>query len=112
MTFKKLLMIPLLAAIPAVTGCGTDCKDICEDANDCPGVTEKADCDKQCDAAEKLADDAGCKDQYDDLVDCAGGEDVCKEDNTACAKEGTAYGSCIGKYCADTAHEAECTAAF
>ena len=102
MTFKKLLMIPLLLALPAFTGCsGGDCKSLCEDRNDCAGV-EKVDCSATCDESEKLAEDADCKDQYDDFLDCADGEDVCKVDNTACSKESSAYISCILTYC--TAH--------
>lgn len=97
MTFKKLLMISLFAAIPAVTGCGgDDCESVCEDANDCPGAT-KQDCAKSCDAAEKAAKDAGCEDQFNDMWDCAGGEDVCKADSNACSKEASALFSCLCK---------------
>jgi hypothetical protein len=109
MTFKKLLMIPLLAAIPAVTGCGSDCKSICEDRNDCPGVTTKADCDKTCDDAEKQAKDLGCEDQYDDFIDCAGDEDVCKSDSSACSKEAAAMLNCITAYCTAHSTSAACS---
>ena len=96
MTFKKLLLIPLLAALPAVTGCGSDCKSACEDRNDCPGVT-KVDCDKTCDDAEKQAKDIGCEDQYDDFIDCAADQDACKADANACAKETEAFFTCACK---------------
>lgn len=99
MNFKKFLMIPLFAALPLVTGCGNDCKSACEDGNDCPGVTMKADCDKVCDDAEKLADDASCSDQYDDLMSCASDQDACKPDANACKSETEKMIACMTPYC-------------
>ena len=109
MNFKKLLMIPLLAAMPAIAGCGgDDCKSVCEDRNDCSGV-EKQDCDKTCEESDKMAEDMGCKDQYDDVWDCAGDEDVCKEDSTACAEEVSKWLSCATAYCTAHSTAAACT---
>jgi len=98
MTFKKLLLIPFLAILPALTGCGSDCESVCEDANDCPGATKTPDCGKQCDESEKAADKLGCKDQWNDVWDCAGDEDVCKADSgKACEKELNALSTCVCK---------------
>jgi hypothetical protein len=97
MNFNKLLIVPFLAF--AVTACGNDCVSSCEDANECPGVTTKIDCDDFCDKMEKLAEDADCSDQYDDLVSCGSDQDACKENNTACTSEQDAYSKCLTPYC-------------
>jgi len=108
MNFKKLLMISLLTAIPAVTGCGSDdCESVCEDSNDCDGAT-KQDCGKVCEESDKAAKDVGCEDEYDDLWDCAGDEDVCKPDQSACSKEAAAMIECFQKYCSAHATAAQC----
>jgi hypothetical protein len=98
MNFYKFLIVPFLAV--AVTACGNDCKSACEDGNECPGVTTKVDCDDQCDKGEKLAEDADCSDQYDDLVGCfADQDDICKPAADACKAELTAASACITPYC-------------
>jgi len=109
MNFKKLLMIPLFAAMAALTGCGgNDCKSVCEDANDCDGA-EKVDCGKQCDELEKAAKETDCEDEFDDLWDCAGDEDVCKADSSACSSEASAMVNCVVKYCTAHSTAAACT---
>jgi hypothetical protein len=109
MNFNKLLIVPFLAF--AATACGNDCKSICEDTNDCPGVTTKKDCDDLCDKMETLNDDASCSDQYDDAMSCqADQDDQCKDSGTACEKEGTAWFACIMPYCMNAAHTAQCSA--
>lgn len=107
MNFKKFLIIPVLALFPAITGCGDDCKSQCEDANECAGVTTKADCDDLCDKLEKLAEDADCSDQWDDLASCGSDQDACKDAGDACKSESDAYGACITPYC--TKNPTACT---
>jgi hypothetical protein len=111
MIFKKLLMVVLLAALAALTGCGTSCTSVCEDSHACPG--EKAvDCEHACDEAENVADASKCSGQYDDLKSCLGDmEDICSTKDTSCAAKTNAYVGCVLPYCMNAAHTSECTAA-
>ena len=112
MNFKKFLMIPLFAALPLVTGCGNDCKSVCEDSNDCAGRTTKVDCDKFCDDSKQIAEDADCSDKYDDAWDCgAGVDDVCKADDTSCSSEYSALQACVLPYCMKAENQTKCLAA-
>lgn len=114
MTWKNLILVPFLALVPAIVGCGADCEDVCEKANECPGDDDD-DCGKVCSEAETLSENAGCEDQFDDYISCIDDEDdVCVEPGTTdlskipCASEATAYGTCVGKYCATHESEAGC----
>ena len=93
MNLKKLLIVPMLGLSLFAVGCGADCVSVCEDANDCEGVEEKADCDKECEAAEK----AGCEDQADELAGCIDDQDdICKIDFTKdCKSEASALAKCM-----------------
>ena len=97
----KNLIISLGAAAllsAAVVGCGgADCESLCEDAKSCEGASQSVDCQASCDKTEKLNDAAGCTSQYDDMLSCADGADVC--DANACKSEAEAYGKCITDYC-------------
>jgi hypothetical protein len=98
MNLRKLTIVPMLAMALFAVGCGDDCESACEDAKECDGATAEmkdADCEKQCEDFRKLAADAGCEDQYDDAWSCASGEDVCEEDNDACAAEAKAFSDCM-----------------
>jgi len=97
MTLKNALVsFGLMAFIGAFTvGCGADCESLCEDGNECEGAVKNDDCAGSCEKAEKAAEDAGCSDEYDDLVSCAGDQDdVCKPEEGACSSELTAYSKC------------------
>ena len=108
--FKKLLVVPLLAALPAITGCGVSCDSVCEDKNECPGVT-KVNCDDSCGKSETLAEDAGCDDQYHDMINCLGDmDDVCSEKDTSCDPKISAYFNCALPYCMNASHAAQCKA--
>ena len=110
MTFKSLLIIPLLAAIPVVTGCGGSCDSVCDDAQDCPGAT-KVNCDDACGKSETLAEDAGCSDQYDDMINCLGDmNDICSDKDTSCDSKVSAYVGCALPYCMNASHAAQCEA--
>jgi hypothetical protein len=103
MTWKNLILVPFLALTPVIVGCGADCEDVCEKANDeCEGTDD--DCSKSCSQAEDLAEKAGCEDQFDDFVSCADdADDICADDS--CESELNAYGSCVVSYC--TSHQTE-----
>ena len=114
MTWKNLILVPFLALTPVIVGCGADCEDVCEEAQDCPGADDDEDCSKICEDAESLNEDAGCEDAFDDYISCIDDEDdICVEDETdiskiPCSSEATAYGTCVGKYCASHQTEAAC----
>src|SRR5262245_60191597 len=98
MNLKKIMMVPMLALSLFAVGCGADCESVCEDAKDCDNASDEAkdvDCAKTCEDGQKAAEKAGCEEEWDDLWSCAGGEDVCEEDNDACDSEVEAYGKCI-----------------
>ena len=110
MTLRKVATVPFMAVALFLAGCGADCAGNCEDAKDCDGVTDEEkdlDCDKFCESFEKLAEDADCEDEWDDLMSCVS-DDVCADD--ACTSENEKYGECIGKYCTD--HAEECASAI
>lgn len=110
MTFKTLLIIPLLAALPALTGCGASCESVCEDQNECPAAT-KVDCEDSCRKSEKLSEDADCSAQYDDMIDCMGDmSDVCSVKDTSCDPKISAYVGCTLPYCMNANHAAQCQA--
>ena len=98
MNLKKITIVPMLAMALFAVGCGADCESLCEDAKDCDDASDEvkdADCAKSCEDAQKAVEKAGCEDQYDDLISCAGGEDVCDPDSDACASESKAFTKCM-----------------
>lgn len=106
MTWKNLILVPFLALVPAIVGCGADCEDVCEKANECEG--EDDDCGDVCGDAEELNEKAGCEDSFDDFVSCSDdADDICKEDN--CTSELQAYGTCVTKYCTEHPTDSSCT---
>jgi hypothetical protein len=98
MNLKKITMVPMLAMALFAVGCGADCESLCEDAKECDGAEQDVDCAKSCEDAQKAAEDAGCEDEYDDVVSCAGDQDdICKPDADACKSESEAFGKCLAK---------------
>jgi hypothetical protein len=111
MNFKKILFVPLLALLPAITACGNNCSDVCEDQKKCKDANASANCDDFCDKGDDLADNADCKDQWDDVIDCgADQDDVCSDTDKSCDAKFTAFFTCVTPYCSNAAHLAECTA--
>jgi hypothetical protein len=111
----RALLVPLLALLPVVSGCGGyDCNDGCSDGKSCANSTTKnLDCGSFCDGIKKLNDEADCANKWDDYTKCVGDQkDKCSVltgDSMACDSELSAYGLCIAPYCSDAAHTAECT---
>lgn len=106
MTWKTLVVVPLLALMPLVTGCGADCESLCEDSNEkCEG--ENLDCADVCGDLESLNEKGGCEDSYDEAVSCRGDQDdICKKD--VCTSEDAAYTQCVFKYCSAHPTDASC----
>ena len=114
MDLRKMMVVCAVALSGLAVGCKSDtCKSTCEDAKKCSDATatDKArDCGKFCDDVDNLSDSANCNSQKDKLVDCEDGADAC--DANACASQQTAWGTCIGVYCAAHSNDANCTAVF
>lgn len=85
------------ALLFTATGCSEPCVSGCEAAKDCDGASQDTDCEKSCADSAKLAEDAGCSSEYDDVMSCVSGEDVCDMEaaNSACLAEGVAAGVCM-----------------
>jgi len=74
---------------------GPDCRSICDEAMDCEGA-EQADCAGLCQDAEDQADRAGCRSEFDDLIDCdADLPDICNPSSDACGAESAAFTQCM-----------------
>jgi len=113
MNLKNLALIPALCLLQLVTACGNDCKSGCDDEKKCSGANASADCDSFCDKGDSIADDAKCKNQWDDLTSCiADQKNVCQDQETACAAKRDGFFVCVAPYCQASAHTAECTAWF
>jgi hypothetical protein len=114
MTLRKLTIVPMLAMALFAVGCGADCEGLCEDAKECedaPDAVKDRDCADSCEKAQKLAEDAGCEEEYDETVSCAGDvDDICADNDDACESEGEKYGECLADYCMD--HMEECLEAI
>src|SRR5687768_1557521 len=100
MTLRKLTIVPMLAMALFAVGCGPDCESLCEDAKECENATDEQkdmDCAKDCEDGEKLVEEKGCEDQYDDVLSCRGDvDDICKPPADACDSEQEALNKCMG----------------
>jgi hypothetical protein len=82
------------------TGCKqATCESVCEGLNGCEGKPQTPDCAASCEQAVKSAEDAGCKDSYNALIDCQGALDVCTSE-TFCTGQSAAYFKCVSDNCA------------
>lgn len=113
MNLNRIMVVCAFALGGLAVGCGDKCGSVCSDLKKCPdGTTFKpsVDCDKFCDDTDKLADDASCKSQKDDYLDCADGQkDVCSMTDTSCSDKRTALASCVTAYCVQHSTDAVCT---
>ena len=72
--------VVLVAAALAACGCGS-AASLCDDFCDCQGCsdTERDDCVDDIEDAEKRAEEAGCEQQFDELVDCMDDQLECRD---------------------------------
>jgi hypothetical protein len=82
-----------------VTGCDSDCEEVCEAGIECRTYWVHApynSCDDACDLAEDYADHLGCLRQFDVYYACLvdGRRDTCLFVDP-CSAEAAAYASCI-----------------
>jgi hypothetical protein len=90
---------------------GSSCNSLCEQAQRCPASDQNVDCRSQCDKFVDILRNAGCKDDYDDLLSCIDDEpDICMLDEYACQSENATVSGCINSYC--TNHVQECNDAL
>jgi hypothetical protein len=92
----------------SLTGCGYSCEDMCEDLAECEGSPEvnPDDCDPRCEIQERMNEDFGCDDEFDEYVDCVGElDDPCDvwdtsdDENSPCSDENGEYYNCVFVYC-------------
>jgi hypothetical protein len=109
----------LLAAVPFVVACGSDCYDLCDDALDegCERF-DHGECVHGCvDAEDFFEEDDKCEEKYDELVSCiADLDDVCdfastpeSADDIECKDEVEDYSKCFVNYCEDHPKKDWCT---
>jgi len=101
----------VLLALPLTLACGTDCYDLCDDAQD-EGCSDfdHGECVKGCVDQEDFSDTAeDCDDDFEKFVDCAADQDsVCdsipdpdEPGEEKCNDERTEYLECLIDYCTD-----------
>ena len=91
----------VLAAAAALSSCGSSATSICADLCDCSGCSDEQqdECVDTIEDAIDVAEDEGCGDQVDDLLDCYGSELECRDgqvDLDGCQSEAEAVNKCIG----------------
>jgi hypothetical protein len=87
-----------------------DCTSICEESKQCPGSPQppEFDCAKACADSEAQAAKMGCSAEWDVFVDCAGQQDVCVMNNTACQSQASAFLQCVTTYCKNQPNDPSC----
>ena len=98
---KTALFLAALAAAISLSGCGSDCKSLCNewvdkgccDASQCGGSSccpTHSDCEDSCVQAEALADKAECGDELDAWNSCAADlSNICDDDTTCTCADST-----------------------
>lgn len=99
---KRAFWSGIVAAVLVVPAAGCDgtksCKDLCEEANACPGVTDPKPCEQSCKDQETLLKAAGCEEKQQAYDECASKlSDVCSA--TSCVTEALALYDCVDDYC-------------
>lgn len=93
----------------AVAGCSNPCVETCTAQLDCEGADTSIDCEQVCAEQQTSAEDSGCTNEYDNLIDCvAGADDVCALTEDTCKEERDAQLVCLVEYCINFPGEAVC----
>jgi hypothetical protein len=91
------------AALLVLTACGASAEDICDAACDCAGDScsdaEHADCLEEFEEEEAQAEETGCTDEYEEVIDCYDEKATCKDGrydfaDDACGEAVDAYDNC------------------
>lgn len=105
---KRTFWLGIVAALtlPAA-GCdsGKGCQQFCEEANECPNVTDPQPCEDYCKERDELLQASGCTTQQSEYFECLNkGADLCAA--TTCVTEALTLNACITDYC--MANPSEC----
>jgi hypothetical protein len=89
----------VIAGAVAVVGCGSSASSLCSELCDCEGCSEaeQEDCVDEIEDSEKRAADAGCEQQFDELVDCLDDQLECRDggiDADGCEPEAEDLAEC------------------
>lgn len=110
-----------------VTGCGPDCRLLCEEHEkaDCYAAgTDTPDCEYQCKHDQDLVTNAECQAEYDTVLLCLDDlENICDADTEYCVdgedcddpkcdNEAEELGECITDYCTEHPRNNECELLF
>ncbi len=99
-SFASLVLV--VSSSFVLAACGTGADSFCDQVCACTGCSEaeKADCVDNFEDGQKVADEAGCSDQFDAAVSCAADELECSDSQASvdgCTAEGEELGECAGK---------------
>ncbi len=110
----RLAISAALVCAFALVGCGTSytCKDMCADANKCPGATQE-DCNTSCADIDATNKAANCGATWDTFLTCVGDHKdlMCNESTStgdACASEAMSYVGCLLGYCSTHSSDPVC----
>ena len=105
---SKLLVPASFSLFLLALGCGSDCQSLCEDEKACPNSDRTSvGCEAFCDALETRAEETGCQDELDALVDCQSDrDDICSD--VGCDAEAKAYDSCAVRFCEENPDDPGC----
>lgn len=125
MSFGKLAStFVLVSTIVYASGCGTDCRMLCEkqEEADCFGADDAVDCERYCKHQTDLVINADCQEDWDAYILCLDEiDDICDAnpvcspddedcDDPKCDNELDEVGDCILDYCEDNPRNNECAA--
>jgi hypothetical protein len=109
MILKKLSVVAVIALGLATFGCKSDCEKICEETMECDPedlelsgipVPQEDDCSDDCEEQDELTDASGCDPEWEDLVACLDGLDICDPDDVSeCSSEYADLQECWIEYC-------------
>jgi len=93
----------------ALAGCGNPCVETCTAQLECEGADPETDCEAVCADQQTAAEDSGCTNEYDNVIDCiAGADDVCAITGETCKDESDAQLLCLVEYCNNFPGETVC----
>ncbi|HEX6766405.1 MAG TPA: hypothetical protein VF103_13025 [Polyangiaceae bacterium] len=118
MTLLRMGVVAIFGVGLLATGCGYSCANMCEDLAECKdNDTNPDDCDPLCEIIERRAEDMGCDEDLDKLVDCVGElDDACDaqdddpldDKEPECADEAADYSKCQSDFCNDHPNNDDC----
>ena len=100
---RSATLATFLVAALGVAGCGSAVESLCEHMCECEGDCRDDDVDEcvaELEEAEHEAEDRGCEDEWEDVIECADDNQICADnavfDANACREELVAYMAACG----------------